>query len=290
MKSPGFAKRTLQPLTRAARLVTSPWRTLPDFFIAGTQKGGTSSLYSYLVQHPAIESARTKEVHFFERPMNRKKGVGWYRSHFPLQRDIDRKSASSGGSVLTGEATPAMYSFHFPRHLHEICPDIKLIFLLREPGERAFSHYHHNRRRPGREALTFGEAIRQESSRIDADLKKSREDEWHDDELNRMYSYLHRGLYAEQLDNWLRLFSIDQIYVAESERFFSDAKAVISEIAAFLEVDAFEFNVDYRTNVGTHKTAIEPGDRAFLDEYYAEPNRQLATLLCREFWAAQDWP
>src|SRR4030066_135636 len=119
------------------RITTAKRRALPDFLIIGTQKGGTSSLFHLLIQHPQIHplDSKVKEVHYFDRRRNYKKGELWYRSHFPLRDTINP-------GELVGEATPA-YLF-FPdaaKRIQKDLPNAKLICLLRNPTERAISHY-----------------------------------------------------------------------------------------------------------------------------------------------------
>ena len=125
-----------------SRGLTHPIRLLPDFLISGAQRGGTTSLYNYLQAHPCFELPTTKELHFFDRKFHR--GLAWYRAHFPTYLEKCFAQRIQGRAFLTGEATPN-YLFHplVSRRVAEVLPRVKLIVLLRNPVDRAFSHYHH---------------------------------------------------------------------------------------------------------------------------------------------------
>ena len=139
--------------------LTSRFRHRPAFLIIGAQKGGTTSLYNYLLQHPQVKPAWVKEIHYFD--IHHQKPLSWYRAHFPLSLP-DRFGSRNTGPRYTGEATP-YYLFHplAPRRAAVAVPEARLICLLRNPIDRAFSHYNHNRRK-GREKRTFTRAVRDE--------------------------------------------------------------------------------------------------------------------------------
>jgi len=123
------------------RLSTSPIRTLPNFIIVGFPKCGTTSLYEYLVQHPSILPAFQKEIFFFI--WHAKKGMLWYRANFPtvitkfIQKLRKRK-------FVTGEATPSYLLYpKVARQIHNMNPNTKLIVLMRNPTDKAFSNFNH---------------------------------------------------------------------------------------------------------------------------------------------------
>ncbi|MEX2132610.1 MAG: sulfotransferase domain-containing protein, partial [Acidimicrobiia bacterium] len=120
---------------------------LPTFLIAGAMRCGTTSLNAYLREHDEITVGQPKEVHFFDQ--NYERGIDWYLQHFP----------GSDTAKAIGEATPAY--LYFPEVAERIAttlPDVKILLLLRDPVDRAHSHYWHNRS-VGREKLEFAEAI-----------------------------------------------------------------------------------------------------------------------------------
>jgi hypothetical protein len=135
---------------------TSPFRPLPDFLLLGAQKAGTTALYEYLRRHPQITGPSWKEVSFFDRHWAR--GESWYRGNFP-------NLARTRGK-LVGEASPS-YVLHplAPQRVQELVPDARLIVLVRNPVDRAFSQYNHEVAL-GREPLPFEEALDAEDERL----------------------------------------------------------------------------------------------------------------------------
>jgi Sulfotransferase domain len=145
--------------------------SLPDFLILGTENGGTTTLHWTLCQHPHVEPATKKEVHFFDSHRWFEKGIGWYRSRFPAPAWGD------GRRVITGEASPYYLLHPFAPHRASITvPDAKLIALLRNPVDRAYSAYKH-RVLTGRESLSFEEALDAEEERTSGELEKMLSDE-----------------------------------------------------------------------------------------------------------------
>ncbi len=173
---------------------TARWRPLPGFLVIGAQKAGTTALYAYLRWHPAITGPSWKEVSFFDRHWWR--GEAWYRGQFPL-RTADR---------LVGEASPS-YLFHplAPERARSLVPDVKLIALLRNPVDRAYSQYQHEVAL-GREPLSFEDALAEEEGRTRGEVERLVADPrafsraWWD------HTYAARGRYAEQLERWLTVF------------------------------------------------------------------------------------
>lgn len=204
------------------REALSSYRKMPDFIIIGTQKGGTSSLFHYLKQHSGVSMSHRKEVHYYD--LNYDKGESWYRTHFPFKSD----------KRLTGEASP-LYIFHphVPKRLHKDLPNVKLILLLREPADRAFSHYKMMRKK-GREELNFREAIEQEDSRLQPEWDAMLKDETYNGHHFRVHSYAARGRYDEQIQNWYKYYPSNQILVIQSEDFFDNTEDVMKEVYTFL--------------------------------------------------------
>jgi hypothetical protein len=213
------ARRFLVKVRHRLRALTARWRVVPDFVIVGCQRGGTSSLYRYLGQHPDISASLRKETEYFTAKFP--EGEAWYRAHFPLALR-HRLAAVFGKRRLTFEATPDyLVDPRAPARCHALLPDARIVVMLREPGERALSQFHHNVRL-GFETETFGRAIELEESRISADLAEMVEDPSTSATAFRRFSYLTRGDYAEQLQRWFDHYSRDRFLIVESEEFFSD--------------------------------------------------------------------
>jgi len=144
--------------------LTSWMRMMPDFLIIGAQRCGTTSLFNYLSQHPDIYPSFPKEVHYFSNYY--KKGTAWYRSHFPLTWQKKYRELVQGRKFMTGEATPYYFSHpHAPRRIFNALPKVRLFLLLRNPVDRAFSHYQYEVKM-GIESLSFEEAIDKEEDRL----------------------------------------------------------------------------------------------------------------------------
>ncbi len=231
MKSVRDTKHATKNLYRTA---TSPLRALPDFLIIGTQKGGTTSLYLYLNEHPNIGGAVIKEIHFFDK--NYHLGLSWYRAQFPTPlrklytRDIRKQN------YIIGEASPNYIIHpHTPERIAKILPHVKLIALLRNPVERAYSQYRHNVAR-GYEQLSFADAIEAEEERTREEKEKVLSDEQYNSTVFSRYSYLARGIYVDQLKNWLNFFPEEQLLLLKSEELNSEPTEIFKQTLAFLNV------------------------------------------------------
>ena len=229
--------------------------TLPDFVIIGAQKGGTSFLYHLLTQHPLVEPAARKEVHYFEGLFDL--GIEWYRWCFPQPKWKD------GRTTITGEATP-YYLFHpqVPKRMAETVPQARLIALLRNPIDRAYSHYQMQVKR-GTEPKVFEEAIEQQGS-----------------------SYLSRGVYVDQLPRWFEFFSKEQMLVLKSEDFFEGPVDTLKTVLDFLDLSQWEPEVA-KLRQGLHKgvyqQTMNPFTRRQLKAYFEPYNQRLYEYLGVDF-------
>jgi hypothetical protein len=121
---------------------------LPNFVIVGAMRGGSSALARALSQHPDVFVAPGKEMHYFNRHFQQ--GLGWYESRF----------AGGEAALARGDATPLyMYDQLTRRRMTETLPSARFIAIIRDPVDRAYSHYWHNRRRE-RESRSFDEAVK----------------------------------------------------------------------------------------------------------------------------------
>lgn len=242
--------------------------TEPSFLIIGTQKGGTTSLYHDLTEHPDIRASSVKEVHFFDEQYA--KGFDWYRKNFP-------PNLSEG--QIAGEASPYyLFHPHAPARAAEWLPQAKLIVMLRNPIERAYSHYQMMVRR-GLESLPFAEALKAEPSRVEAEYERMRREPRYESPNCSFYSYLKRGLYAEQLERWYRYFPADQILVLNSEEWFRNPAPLYREVLQFLGLPLREPETYAKLNEGSYEEQIPPDVVAWMKAYYEEPNRRLFELL-----------
>lgn len=254
------------------RQLTSSRRRLPDFLIIGASKSGTTSLYDQLVEHPQIEPAAVKEVHFFDDRFDR--GIEWYRSQFPL--------ANSRSHSRTGEASPYyLFHPHAPRRIRRALPDVKLIALLRNPIERAYSHYQHEVR-VKRESLSFEEALAREPERLNGELERMLEDEGYNSFNYRRYSYLARGRYADQIAVWRQLFPEAQLMVIKSEDFFADPGPTYQQVLQFLQLPSWRPRYFSKRNANSY-SPISDDIRRTLARHFAPHNERLYSLIGKGF-------
>lgn len=278
-----FVKRKIFSLFLAIRqqMARSGWGVIPDFIIVGAQRCGTSSLYEYLTGHPHILPALRKEVHYFD--INFDKGVNWYQSFLPLTSFSIRRAmkSSKGQSYLTGEATPYyLFHPHAARRIAETTPHSKLIFLLRNPVDRAYSHFLHATRR-GHESLPFEEAIAREEERIGLEEAKMLQDKSYESFDHQWFSYLHRGIYYQQIERYLSYFGKEQILVILSEEFFESPGNILEQALAFLGVHDVRWKPQIfpREQFYGPYSPIKPATRRDLIDYFKPYNQRLANLL-----------
>lgn len=260
-------------------------RPLPDFLVIGAQRSGTSSLYKYLEQHPCVLSSLRKETEYFSSRWSN--GEPWYRAHFPSRRRRSLEQRRRGFDVVTFEASPN-YLFHplAPARASALVPAVKLVALLRNPVERALSHHQHEVR-AGRETLRFEEALELEDQRLAGEEDRMRADPTYRSLAWERFSYLARGRYAEQLERWMALFPVERLLVLKSEDLYARPAACYGEILSFLGLPAWipsEFrNHSYVGAPPSGSPSLSSPLRQRLAEHFAAPNRQLSSLLGRDF-------
>ena len=263
---------------------TSGTRPLPDYLIVGGQRCGTTSLHHYLVQHPGVLPARfTKGVHWFDVAFD--KPESWYRANFPTGSRRRTAGERLGYPVVTGEASP-YYLFHpeVPGRVAGVMPDAKIIVVLRDPIERAWSHYHHERAR-GFEDLEFGAALDAEATRLaGADAVLAAPNGHHFS--HQHHSYVARGRYAEQLNRWDAHLPADQILVLFSTDLRDDTGPTMARVHRFLGLPELPTATDRRWNKQSNPELSDPV-RARLQDAFAESDQQLAERLDRPLpWAS----
>jgi hypothetical protein len=282
--TPKSFRRTIRSARMRARQSTPAARVLPDFLILGAQRCGTSSLYKYLGRHSEIAPSLRKEVSYFSASYG--EDVSWYLAHFPvaIRRQLMLRV---GRQLLAFEATPD-YLLHplAPVRVKTLLPDAKFVVLLRDPVERAFSHYLHMQRL-GFETRTFEEAIESETETIAADLAQIHLDAGHNPKRFHRYSYLARGRYVEQLERWMGHFPRGRFLILDSAKLYSEPGATYQEILGFLGLPAWapkEFsNHSYVGSAAPAAATMELGLRRHLAERFGEANQGLADLAGRDF-------
>ncbi|WP_062047156.1 sulfotransferase [Bacillus sp. JCM 19034] len=238
----------------------------PSYLIIGAQKCGTTSLYHYLIQHPQINPTKTRrEIHFFDTKFYGK-GIEWYKNQF-----------IHSPNMITGEATPRyLYNAIVPERVYKHFPNIKLIILLRNPVERAFSQYKMEFEKE-KKRLRYNDTEKYSfDSIIEAGLHNHN---------NRWIDYLERGIYSKQIKRWLKYYPIEQFHIIKSEQFFRNPKSSYKRVLRFLDIEEFQLN-DYK-RYQKSQTAINmnPNTKRKLQAFYEPYNKELNELLGRKF----DW-
>lgn len=256
------------PAARVRR-ATSSRRLLPSFIIIGAQRAGTTSLYEWICSQPGMTAAFKKEVHYFDLHYDR--GEEWYRSHFRLDRT----------GTKTGEASPYML-FHPlapERAAHDLSDSTRFIALLREPVDRAVSHYWHERK-GGKETESFDRAIALEPKRLAGAEEALRKGEYR--YAHQHYSYAARGEYAGQLRRWFDAVGRDRVLVVECEKVFNDASAA-GEVLEWMGLPPSTAGFP-SLNGAKRKSRSAAETIESLQERFVAHNAELFELLGRELW------
>jgi hypothetical protein len=255
------------------RMRTGQLGPLPSFLIIGFGKCGTTYLYERLQDHPNVYPSLRKEVNYFI--FRYDESVDWYRAHFAPAR-----SYVGSGIVATGEASPGyVLNPGAPRRIAELLPDVKLIALVRDPVERAYSQYHHQRRLGVEPLPTFEAALDAEPERIRGQKERlERNPDYTGDFAWYTLSYLMQGIYADYLEPWLDLYPRDQLLVIPSGKLYKDSTATLQEIAGFIGLPPWQ----PQTQQGHRSFAYPPMEletRARLKAFYAPHNERLFNML-----------
>lgn len=282
-RTPGFVKAALRGTTRRYGLVTARSRSGPDFLIIGTKRGGTTSLWNAMVGHPDVlplfpASREIKSPRYFD--LNYWRGDNWYRSHFPTDVGRAKHLQRTGRPAVAGEANP-YYMFHplAPERIKGDYPDVRLIVSLRNPVDRAWSHYR-ERVGGGTETLSFADALHAEESRLRGEAERIRlESPRYESFHHNFSSYLARGRYAEHLGTFLDLFG-DRLLILRAEDYYVDEIGELRRIADFLGLAPYPPQPVRRYNE-MPKSSIPADDREFLVDYYRPHVRELEAMLGR---------
>ncbi len=260
--------------------LTGGFRLLPSYVIVGAQKGGTSALYEYLVRHPLVGRSTNEEVQYFS--LNYARGTAWYRGHFPTVARAAFVRRRYGRELVTGEASPYyLFHPHALERIRELLPEAKLIVVLRNPVDRAYSQYNHSRQTGVESLETFEAGLAAESDRLGEELEKMLADPFYNSFSHYHHSYLARGLYVEQLERLYRLFDERQILLEAAEDLSTDTDAVYVRALEFLGLPLQRLSQYPRQNVRRYPP-MRPETRRRLVEYFSEPNERLYAFLGRD--------
>ena len=258
--------------------ITNSLRVLPDFFVIGPGRTGTTSLYHYLDQHPSLSKSAYDELGYFND--NYHLGEYWYRSLFPsifTKYMIKLKT----NYFMTYDVTPSYVRGPWnAKRIKKLFPSTKLIIVLRNPVDRTYSHYHLSEQFG--ETRSFEEIIKEDMNNIlnwNVDLK---DDRYFATKVEK--SFLARAFYAEQLSVWFKLFSKNQIMIVSSEKLSSDTKNTMNDIFQFLNLPKFEIPNTKKVNVSQY-SKMNSDTRKLLINFFKPYNKLLYTFLGVNF----DW-
>jgi hypothetical protein len=259
---------------------TAGRRQLPSFILVGAQRAGTTSLYRALISHPLIHSANYhKGVNYFD--VNYHRDFSWYQGHFPTAAHLRRTGPADLGEPITFEAS-GYYMFHprAPERIARHLPNVRILAMLRDPVERAYSAWKHELAR-GFETEQFERALDLEDERLAGQVDRMRADNGYQSFDHRHHAYLRRGHYADQLVELRRHFPAEQIHVIESEAFFERPETTYPGVLDFLGLPQVLPDRFDRWN-GRPSSPMLEETRARLREHFSGHDRSLAALLGRE--------
>ena len=237
---------------------------VPNFIIIGCQRCGTTSLYTYLAQHPQILTPIKKEMDFFSWHFDR--GIDWYLAHFPPM--------PPGEQFLTGEASPSYFdSREAPERLYSLFPEAKLIVLLRNPVDRAISQFY-RLTDLNWEARSLDRVISDEIERLNQNPEYIIGEE--------PGNYLARGRYIEFIKNWRNFFPPEQLLILKSEDFYAGAATTVKQVLEFLDLPEYQLSEYQNANPGSYPP-VNQSIRDWLRDYFRPYNQQLEEYLSTNF-------
>jgi hypothetical protein len=237
----------------------------PDFIIVGAQKAATSSLYKVLCSHPDIHPAERKEIHFFD--FNYDQGAEWYKDQ--LKRPKGK---------ICGEASP-FYIYHpkVATRIERTFPRVKLIFIFRDPVERALSHYRMNVAE-GIEPLSPLRAMVAEEQRILEALKKG-ENRDNPESTFQRFTYKARGHYDKQWMEFARLFPKKQMFAMRMETLLTNPGECMDALVDFLGLTSHSWPKFPHINPTPEQQHDEGFARKYLQTYFTRHWEQTKSLV-----------
>ncbi|MEJ7707315.1 MAG: sulfotransferase [Nocardioidaceae bacterium] len=269
-------KRVAHDLSFALGRITRPLRMTPGLLIVGGQRCGTTSMYRALAQHPAMaKPVLRKGVHYFDVAYT--KDMKWYQSHFPL-RASGRHAAPKGVEPIAFESSP-YYLFHplSAARIAERLPGVKVIALVRDPVERAYSAHAHESAR-GYESEPFERALELEEERLRGEVERIVADPSYESHAHRHQAYVRRGQYAEQLEQMSRHVGRGQVLVVDSHRFFAEPEREFAKVLTFLDLLPAS-KINFERHNARSRSPMADRLRQQLKDHFAPHDAKLASWL-----------
>ena len=286
---------------RFSRKITSRFRMLPSFLILGGSRSGNTSLFAYLTEHPNIMPGSLKAFFFFQYFTNNK--TSFYRSQFPIKRK----------NLITCDSTSS-YFVHplIPARVHKLLPSAKLIVVLRNPVERAYSEFHYTVTLGSELTENFEDVIKSELKRIEIGNKKPELKIENTNYNHFAFSHLRDGLYVQHLERWLKFFPNEQLLVLHTKDLSTNFDNTLAKTFEFLNLPKYQIenrieknkidkirplsgherniykNIDSKTrtlfNVQNYPE-IKSETRKFLQDFFRPHNEKLFKMIGKRF----DW-
>jgi hypothetical protein len=283
---PAAKPGSVSPAVRAAHTMsvstgrlTYLARMLPGFLIVGAQRCGTTSMYRTLSQHPAVlKAVLHKGVHYFDTGYEH--SLAWYQGHFPLRARAALVRRAVGETPLTFESSP-YYMFHplAAQRISRDLPAVKLLVLVRDPVERAYSAHAHELAR-GYETEPFERALELENHRLRGEAERIVSQPGYLSHSHQHHAYRTRGHYAEQLERLGELFGRDRVHVVDSGLFFTDPELVYNDVLDFLGLRHHGYPTFERHNARP-RSPLPDTLRARLSEHFLPHDERLSRWLGR---------
>lgn len=268
---PPVSRRLKHATSRRLQSLRRGDREMPHYFIVGAKRAGTTSLDEYIVDHPLVlRGLVEKGCRYYD--VNYHRGPAWFRGHLPLSADLDRMEAKLGARPVFGESSP-YYCFH-PEAAARIAadaPDARLIMVLRDPVQRAWSHVRYEITREF-ETLEPVAALEAEAERLAQPDETAR---WY---AHRHFSYAARSRYAEQIVALRRHFGDGQLLVVQSEDVFDRPAQTLARVFDHLGLPPHVAS-DYRAHKALRSAAVPDDFRAALTERIADDTARLGDVL-----------
>ena len=242
---------------------------LPDFLVIGPQKSGTTALYQYISDHPQVYPASQKEIFFFD--LKYKFGIDWYKSHFPVFPEKHFISGEASATYFNSKVTP--------QRIAELLPDIKLIFILRDPVERAISDYH-MKVRDGQESRDIETALLSEIEYLSQEgidfLDPGR------NFFKNHKGYVRNGLYYFFLKNYFNCLQKTNILTIIAQQLLDSPKSTMKDVFEFLKLERHIGSYP-KVNQGNYSKKVSNTLKNELLVFFEPKNKLIKSLINIEF-------
>ena len=265
-----------QIIKRNIYSITAPFRVLPDFLVIGVKRCGTTSLFHNLPKHPAILDSHHDGIGFFND--NYQLGVNWYRSFFPTIFSRNKIIRKYGNCKTFDVTTRYIEDKTTLKRIKELIPDVKIIVMLRNPVDRAYSQFNVSVKEKV-ETRNFHDAMNEEIE----DLKNNNIEENFEIAKNE-FDYIKKGMYALQLKPWFDTIPKDNIGIFSTEEFKNNSQETYNGIFKFLGINNFGIEKNEIMEKGKY-LPMKDDTRDLLLDFYKIHNEKLFKLINKKF----DW-